>query len=435
MAIELNLEYEIEKLSVKLDLGYEVEENPYVIKLDLGYDALENPAFFQIKNLVPTTNAYCACHLENGIILIGGYPSGVIWRSTDDGATWSVTQKLHDTDTDVSSVLDFAYLGGGVVVCGTNGDPAGQIWRSTDYGKTWGYIQDLGTSGIVMCLSYVGGGVVVAGLSENSSIYRSVNYGISWSFVQDLEGAGNPTVFDLTSPSAGVCVAILGPNGSDIWRSGNYGATWSVIQRIGSELFGYSLASYNGHVIAGAGAAGIIATSDNGGLSWTERRGLGSYIVGLCMNSSGVAYAGLMYPSVKGTVWKSTDYGFTWDIVQHDYDSPVQYNSIPFFVKQNGVVLSVTGGVTAAIWQSPKNDVRLGLEYSIYSIHSVIELDLGYDIETIPGTIIELDLEYVVVPPLNIDVSITKRVLNMSVEERELNMSIVKRALTLEVIK
>jgi photosystem II stability/assembly factor-like uncharacterized protein len=159
------------------------------------------------------------------IIGIGGngYSSTVIYRSTNNGASWT-SQTLSSGITGTGYGGGICYLDKGYCLAG-GGDMWGGhgIVRSIDYGLTWnpiaGYpISDINQHADSFC--YLGGGVVLAG--ENGKVNRSTDYGFTWTPITVPIG----TIPSLDNLGNGIVVA-AGLNA--LYRSDDYGQTWSGV--------------------------------------------------------------------------------------------------------------------------------------------------------------------------------------------------------------
>ena len=97
----------------------------------------------------------------------GTYTVALTASNASYGASWELVQQL-GTET---NVLSISYLGGGICLAGTS--PTGKVYRSTDYGASWDLVQRLGSETNVWSLSYLGGGICLAGTSPTGQVYRS----------------------------------------------------------------------------------------------------------------------------------------------------------------------------------------------------------------------------------------------------------------------
>jgi hypothetical protein len=193
---------------------------------------------------------HCTVALPDGsIVLIGGADStGVtndVWRSTDDGATW-MRMTAHAGWTPRESLSSVAMPDGSIIVSGGT-LPGGytqfnDIWRSTDEGATWtevtshaGWRERYGHSSVVM----PDGSIVVTGgytfgPTYANDVWRSTDYGLTWTQVNGSAG-WQPRYFHSMASEPDGSILLFGGSHNliyfhDVWRSGDNGATWSLVQ-------------------------------------------------------------------------------------------------------------------------------------------------------------------------------------------------------------
>jgi len=165
----------------------------------------------------------------------GGVLYSVLWKSTDDGATWG-------TQTDVAkniAVREYAepqarLLANGTIVCLLRSDNNQHTWRtvSSDDGATWSSPTDvLVASSRPDFVEYRAGRIVLFGRNNNSQFYArwttSEDGGLTWAALQNVAGStdlfmyGAPVVLD---PGRVGIVYSLENSGSD---ADLYYALWS----------------------------------------------------------------------------------------------------------------------------------------------------------------------------------------------------------------
>jgi hypothetical protein len=169
--------------------------------------------------------------------------NGLAYRSTDSGATWEESGPKYDFTwqgpehrTDVTSLASdgnavYAGVGSYLTEKGSNGGWAsGGLWRSTDDGSTWNAINNglpyaVGTTipigGIVATKEYL------LAAAARGSIYRSTNGGNSWSLSTtglqyDENFAGSGQLFQVGG------ITYLHQNGAT-YQSNDGGITWSIM--------------------------------------------------------------------------------------------------------------------------------------------------------------------------------------------------------------
>lgn len=214
---------------------------------------------------------------SNPNIMYIGPANGGVWKSTDSGVTW-----LPKTDNEVSMAMgsiaidpvntNIIYAGTGEATYSGASYYGRGLLKSTDGGSTWVNI----TTGLPSTTYFSrikirpnNNTQLLAALGSNG-LYRSTNSGISWT--QLLSGRVDDVVF---SPSGDTAFAI--GSGIDIRRSINGGASFSTY-----------------------GASGIT---------------MGSRMhFDLSISNPAIMWAAI-YSSSSVTVYKSTDYGFNWNII------------------------------------------------------------------------------------------------------------------------
>jgi hypothetical protein len=130
------------------------------------------------------------------------------------------------------------------------------VYRSTDDGATWSAAR----SGIPAFYSVdafcADGGDLFAGSLYATAIYRSTNGGTTWSAVTSLPFSGTATSFLARGGALFAC----SPN-NGIFKSTNRGANWTEISgNLPDHTYLYSLAETGGMLYAGAGAQNSVWT-------------------------------------------------------------------------------------------------------------------------------------------------------------------------------
>ncbi len=171
---------------------------------------------------------YCLLAAADGNLYVGTWAAQrrLVYRSTDDGLTWTETDTMFDSGRATTLVQGPA----GLIFCGTYPKTApqeniGRVFTSSNSGTTWyqvGY-GSLGTTTGVRSLLWAGDGRLYAGTTPNGEVFSSADTGITWTSEGRLPGAS--TVFRLlevrtgdtsfiyatTGPSGAVFRARLGP--------------------------------------------------------------------------------------------------------------------------------------------------------------------------------------------------------------------------------
>jgi PKD repeat protein len=173
----------------------------------------------------------------NTNIIYVGFSGGGVWKSTDNGATWSAkTETLGslsvgalEIDPNAPSTL---YLGLGDAFDGTGIGLA----KSTDGANTWSTPVLLGDSTKIVDLQISPGNPAIILAATDKGLYRSTNAGASFSKVTIATGQavdpwvwtiawGGGTNFALSLEANSA--AATGTTDGQIWRSTDSGATWT----------------------------------------------------------------------------------------------------------------------------------------------------------------------------------------------------------------
>jgi len=251
--------------------------------------------------------------------------AGRIYLSKDNGLTWT---KVY-TATANNFIMCVAYMGAGVVLAGT-GITTGKILRSTDYGETWADLGQQGSSTLINFIAKVDTNIAIAGAGSGAGlgeIFRSTNNGASWANIATPADFGK-TVNGCVVWSATV-VTVGAGNASDvahIWRSTDGGATFTdvaTLDAVAQPIDGVKVSSTIGLMSVYAHPIGKIYRSTDAGATWAT--------VGTIPNlqSDAIPFAFLLTSTgdlLFGTagnnvatggaqIWKSTDDGVSWSRV------------------------------------------------------------------------------------------------------------------------
>jgi hypothetical protein len=239
-----------------------------------------------------------------------------IYRSTDNGATWTLVgfSSSGASAVAINPATAYVYAGlsdGGapIGIPGPFGGGGSGVYVSTDNGGTWGYV--LGNPG-AFSIAFTPGGSVIAATSgptgANGGLFLSQDNGATWAYgdccyTRSFAMTSNGTIF-----AGDISVSFWGgevPTGG-VSRSTNSGASWTQVGLANTPI--YSLVTTTSdHLFAGTASTGIFRSAD--GTTWTQANGsFTNPVTSLAANSAGEVFAG----GFGGGVTASSDDGATW---------------------------------------------------------------------------------------------------------------------------
>ena len=214
---------------------------------------------------------------DGSIVLMGGSDSGNwgkndVWRSTDNGATWTQmtanagwTPRVRHSSVvmpDGSIVLMGGYDNSNIF--------RNDVWRSTDNGATWtqmtassGWSGRYGPSSVAMPDGSI---ILIGGYAHGyaNDLWRSTDNGATWAYMTQNAGWSVRYAHSSVVMPDGSIVLMGGSNigggMNDVWRSTDNGATW--IQA--STSAGWSVRSGQGSVAMPDGSIVLMGGSGNG---------------------------------------------------------------------------------------------------------------------------------------------------------------------------
>ncbi|MDQ3263271.1 MAG: hypothetical protein M3Y59_06385 [Myxococcota bacterium] len=304
------------------------------------------------------------------------FNSGTLYRSTDDGETWTDSDSLGsrvplvggDTNTLFIGIQTFtghtlrrstnagqsftdvaSYATGPSVFSGIAGNGSnwvavtenGYAVRSTDGGLTWASSTQLVTTAL-RGVHAVGSGFIAYG--ANGVIRRSTDGGATWATVSSGLSA------DLRVAWVSPDLILLGGNSGTLLRSGNGGANFTAMAPTGTTPLSTVTAfvcSGTTCLIGGQNGDQIWQSADSGA-TWTQRRSVPAP-AGLQYGVPVMAAVGARFYSLGvGQPVMSEDGGVTWLAVPEAQVLPVPISSLGKAilggVTGSGMPLSITAG-------------------------------------------------------------------------------------------
>ncbi len=251
------------------------------------------------------------CLTENGTAIFAGTNGGGIFRSTDNGASWSAAS-TGLTNTNISALA----VDGSDIFAGTTGNYHAGVFVSSDDGDTWTPASSGLTNPNITGFAVDGAKVFAA---TDNGLFISRNGGSSWSPVLK-----NETITSLAMDGSN----LLAGAGDGLYRSTDDGATWTEIDSGMKGVIVNALAYSGALLFAGitipqgvpvggsyTPEGGVYVSSSNGAL-WTEvGGGLPDTPVNCLATNDGDVFAGTsagVYISANaGANWTRADSGLT----------------------------------------------------------------------------------------------------------------------------
>ncbi len=242
--------------------------------------------FFCLSILLPSTSLaqwvqtpgpegaeIVACTAARSAIVASAFKTGM-YRSTDQGLTWTLT------DPSVQTIAELTSIGDTVLGIGRG------LFRSSDGGITWesvpafpdtGWFEGVTRSGNDFFLGYT------ATLSPRfgstlgpNAIYRSTDYGLHWDSISSIpEGASwsGSNYLAYLATLADVSGTLLVASDSTVYRSTDRGVTWTWSGNGFPSGTTVSSFAVSGEHVATNTAAGVFSSTD-GGQSWQLQRAI-----------------------------------------------------------------------------------------------------------------------------------------------------------------
>ena len=326
----------------------------------------------------------------SGSNLIAGTDAGIIYLSSDSGATWdsitTIAQAWVCPDCNIAMLPWIAlFADSGYVLAGIGNVPNGGVFISSDGGLHW-TDKDTGFTQSANCFASIGG-TVFAG--TNDGVYSSGNNGINWNACNNGLSYSNydsiyghaPQVVRLHAVGKNL---FAGTTGEGIFRSTDEGTSWSEVDSGLNSLDIYGLASIGTSIFASAfitgGGSGGVFVSTNNGTNWNE---MDSGITNHMINSLYVFDSDL-FACTNIDLFLSTNGGLSWK----DVTAGTNLDSSGFnFINVVGRYIVANG-----LWRCQLSNIITGIKPPLVSSPSEFELDQNYPNPFNPSTTINFTL-------------------------------------------
>jgi photosystem II stability/assembly factor-like uncharacterized protein len=226
--------------------------------------------FFVTGTPVPGSSDIKSINLDDAnpgtfVVAIESSPNDKIYKTTDDGLTWTLT--LNEGQ--------MSYFGIPVTHDPSNPNHLytmvnTNFKKSTDFGSTWTTIASNFGPISAPCDIEVFADTSIILIGDNGTgIFRSTDYGLNWSQTYFTSGEIPTIAVDYTRP--GIAWATKWGGGNGLLKSTDYGATWTLQSGFTQSMWGVHVQPDDGNVvITGCYSCGNSWRSKTGGLTWTQ---------------------------------------------------------------------------------------------------------------------------------------------------------------------
>ncbi|HUI30808.1 MAG TPA: YCF48-related protein [Candidatus Acidoferrales bacterium] len=287
-----------------------------------------------IDNGLTITGDFCCASFSSATsgIVCGG--NGVMYKTTDDGATWtSLSNSFTTKDTKCITFSDAQH--GFLCVSLPYGDnTSNALYRTTDGGTSWTAVSSSNSITFIQMFPD-GSGIRYAG--STTGWQTTTDNGSSWT----TKGGSNPALilvgFEFLSATTGFAF----DEGTNLYKTTNSGVNWTTLTHPYVDIVGgYSLPNANTIWIAEWSDGVNVILSTDGGTTWTNPGG-GSIIgnrTAVFAFDTKKAWVG----NSLGDLFKTTDGGASFTEVSGVFNG-VQVNAIEFLSSDTGIVITANG--------------------------------------------------------------------------------------------
>ena len=307
--------------------------------------ALSTPAYTQMTNWLaqfglPYLHAdmHCGAYDKNGNLYVGS--DGGIFMSTDDGVTWTdkyniglVSHLLYSVGS--SEAAPDAVIGG----FQDNGTRV-RVSNSTTFNQT------IGGDGFGAVV-HANNGSLMLGSLYYTRVYKSTDGGTNFApATTGITEAGNSSSAPFNThviswPGDATGNTVFTHTNLKVYRSTNFAGAWTALGTTGfitsGQLRNIGVAKSNANVIGAVASGGRIYLTNDGGSTWKQaatppNNDLSMSYVSFDPVDPTIVYVSSVAPNAsKAHLWKSTDFGASWTIIDGDgsgFPTGVAINSI-----------------------------------------------------------------------------------------------------------
>jgi photosystem II stability/assembly factor-like uncharacterized protein len=194
--------------------------------------------------------------------------TGVIWRTSDGGATWSAVSLPGSPPN--GAAWHVSLPSSGVAFAAVTGQSQSVVFRTTDFGATW-QLKSAGipiAGGLTSVFALPSGTAYAAGYngSSGSRLFRSTDNGESWTAVTSTGISGWTWDMHWHDDLVGIASVYLSPGG--IYRTTDGGATWQNVWVTPARELSFSDPLHGFATNGSAIGLGSLAVTEDGGATW-----------------------------------------------------------------------------------------------------------------------------------------------------------------------
>lgn len=207
----------------------------------------------------------------NNILIMLAYKSTdklYVLRSIDSGQTWN-SKYIRTSDSD-RLLRDCKYIGNNTFICLKDRTSNSHIYRSTDGGINWEITEALDYKALSLYPVNENGTVLLG--TDDGYIYKSLNYGQTWTSLGRQTSSASYNIHKFEQITGDIIIALSDETDNSILISDDDGDTWTQIDTslLTSSYVNDITNIGNGIIFAITYDDSKILKSDDYGLTWSE---------------------------------------------------------------------------------------------------------------------------------------------------------------------